>query len=101
MELEIHRSPSGSGGLIMAAIAHVLTLARVAELLGEDEDLLHEISLEMEPEDGLIGVHGIGDDDTPAFTDFGVENLREHIELHKADARCASDGAATKLDPGS
>ena len=68
----------------MAAIAHVLTLARVAELLGEDEDLLHEISIEMEPEDGLIGVHGIGDDDTPAFTDFGVENLRKRIELNKA-----------------
>jgi hypothetical protein len=49
----------------------------------------------------LIGVHGIGDDDTPAFTDFGVENLRERIELHKADARRASDVAATKLDPGS
>jgi hypothetical protein len=27
----------------------------VAELLGEDEDLLHEISIEMEPEDGKIG----------------------------------------------
>ena len=40
----------------MAAIAHILTLARVAELLGEDEDLLHEISIEMEPEDGRIGV---------------------------------------------
>jgi hypothetical protein len=40
----------------------------VAELLGEDEDLLHEISIEMEPEDGMIGVHGVGDDYTPAFT---------------------------------
>ncbi|WP_394890029.1 hypothetical protein ACG873_32180 [Mesorhizobium sp. AaZ16] len=58
----------------MAGIAHVLTLARVAELPGEDEDLLHEISIEMEPEDGVIGVHGIGDAYTPAFTDFGLEN---------------------------
>jgi hypothetical protein len=33
----------------MAAIAHILTLARLAELLGEDEDLLHEISINMEP----------------------------------------------------
>ena len=85
----------------MAAIAHVLTLARVAQLLGEDEDLLHDISIKMEPEDSVIGVHGIGDDYTPAFTDFGVENLRERIELHKADARRASDVTATKLDPGS
>jgi len=85
----------------MAAIAHVLTLARVAELLGEDEDLLHEVSIEMEPEDGVIGAHGIGDDYTPAFTNFGIENLRERIELHKADARRTSDGATTKLDLGS
>jgi hypothetical protein len=85
----------------MAAIAHVLTLARVAELLGEDEDLLHEISIEMEPEDGVIGVHGRGDDYTLAFTAFGIENLRHLIELHKADARRSSEAAATKLDPGS
>ena len=27
----------------------------------------------MEPEDGVIGVHGLGDDYTPAFTKFGIE----------------------------
>jgi len=85
----------------MAAIAHVLTLARVAELLGEDEDLLHELSIEMEPEDGLIGVHGVGDDYTPAFTQDGIAHLRYLIELHKADAQRASEAVATKRDPGS
>ena len=85
----------------MAAIAHVLTLARVAELLSEDEDLLHEISIEMEPEDGVIGVHGRGDDYTPAFAAFGIENLRHLIKLHKADARRSSEAATTKLHPGS
>lgn len=85
----------------MAAIAHVLTLARVAELLGEDEDLLHEISIEMEPEDGMIGVHGVDDDYTPAFTPFGIENLRYLIEFHKADARRTSEANASKPDPGS
>ena len=35
----------------MAAIASVFTIARVAELLGEDEDWLWEISIEMMPED--------------------------------------------------
>ncbi|WP_262270451.1 hypothetical protein [Microvirga yunnanensis] len=84
----------------MAAIAHVLTLARVAELLGEDEDL-HELSIEMEPEDGMIGVHGVGDDYTPAFTQAGIEHLRYLIELHKADAQRASEAVATKRDPGS
>jgi hypothetical protein len=85
----------------MAAIAHVLTLARVAELLGEDEDLLHELSIEMEPEDGMIGVHGVGDDYTPAFTQNGIDHLRYLIELHKAEARRASEAAAIKRDPGS
>ena len=83
----------------MAAIAHILTLPRVAELLGEDEDLLHEISIEMEPEDGNIGVHGIGDDYTPAFTQYRIETLRYLIELHKADAQDASETAATKREP--
>ena len=67
----------------MAAIGHVFTLARVAALLGEDEDWLHEISTGMEPEDGVLAVYGLGDDPTPAFTEFGLENLRELIRLHR------------------
>jgi hypothetical protein len=70
----------------MAAISHVFTIARLAAMLGEDEDWLHEISLEMEPEDGILTVYGIGDDHTLAFTDFGLENLRKLIRLHRADA---------------
>ena len=70
----------------MAAIGHVFTLARVAALLGEDEDWLHEISLELEPEDGMLAVYGIGDEYTRAFTEFGVENLRELIRIHRANA---------------
>jgi hypothetical protein len=34
----------------MAGISHVFTISRVAEMLGEDEDLLQEISIEMDPE---------------------------------------------------
>lgn len=70
----------------MAAITHVFNIARVAEILGEDEDLLHDISIEMEPEDGVIHVYGIGEDYTPAFTDFGIENLRELLQIHRANA---------------
>jgi hypothetical protein len=50
----------------MAAIASVFTIARVAELLGEDEEWLQEISIEMMPEDGIIAVYGVGDDYMPA-----------------------------------
>ncbi len=101
MEVEADGRPAGTGGLSMAAVTHILTLARVAELLGEDEDLLHEICIEMEPEDGVIGVHGVGEDYTPAFTPYGIETLRYLIELHKADAQHASEIAATKREPGS
>jgi len=45
----------------MAAIGHVFTLARVAAMLGEDEDWLHEISLDLDPEDGVLAVYGPGD----------------------------------------
>ncbi len=38
---------------------------------------------EMEPEDGVIWVYGLGDLEILAFTDFGVENLVELIKIHK------------------
>ena len=68
MELAAQRRAAGPSGLSMAAISHVFTLARVAALLGEDEDWLHEISIELEPEDGMLAVYGLGDEYTPAFT---------------------------------
>jgi hypothetical protein len=69
----------------MAAISYIFTIARVAEMLGEDEDWLHEISIEMEPEDGIISVCGLGEDHTPAFTDFGIENLRQLVDIYKTE----------------
>lgn len=71
----------------MAAIASVFTIARVAEMLGEDEDWLQEISIEMMPEDGIIAVYGVGDDYVPAFTDHGIENLRELVRIYKDEAQ--------------
>ncbi len=55
----------------------------------------------MEPEDGMIGVHGVGDDYTPAFTQYGIENLRYLIELYKADAQRVSDTSYPQSDAGS
>jgi hypothetical protein len=34
------------------AISHVFTIGHVAGLLGEDEDWLYELSIDMLPEDG-------------------------------------------------
>ena len=38
----------------------------------------------MEPEDGLIWVYGPGDDEVMAFTDFGIDNLKDLIRIRKA-----------------
>ena len=90
-------APKPASGLTMAAITHVFTLARVAEMLGEDEDWLHDISIELEPEDGIISVYGLGEEYTPAFTDFGIDNLRQVIENH----RWAAAGYPAKSSDGS
>ena len=66
-------------------VPHVKTISHVAKELGENEDWLFDVAAEMEPEDGLIWVYGIGDDGVMAFTDFGVENLIELINMHKDD----------------
>jgi hypothetical protein len=63
----------------------VHTIARVAEMLGEDEDWLWDVATEMDPEDGLIWVYGAGDESVMAFTDFGIETLTGLIQIYKAD----------------
>ena len=52
----------------MAGISHVFTITRVAEMIGEDEDWLQEISIEMDPEDGCLTVLGPGEETITAFT---------------------------------
>lgn len=37
----------------------------------------------MEPEDGVIRVHGLDDDSVLAFTDFGVDSLVELIKIQR------------------
>jgi hypothetical protein len=64
-------------------VHHVTTITRVAADLGEDEDWLCEVASEMEIEDGLIWVYGIGEDGIQAFTDFGIENLAELVRMYK------------------
>ncbi len=46
----------------MAAISAVFTIAYVADLLGEDEDCLHDLSIDMFPEDRCLYVYGLGED---------------------------------------
>jgi hypothetical protein len=67
----------------MAGIGYVFTISRVAEMLGEDEEWLDEIVLD--PEDGRLGVLGLGEESTTAFTRFGIDNLAELVQIYKAD----------------
>ena len=69
----------------MAGISYVFTISRVAEMLGEDEEWLDEISIQLDPEDGRLRVLGLGDEATTAFSPFGVDNLAELVQIHKAD----------------
>src|SRR6186997_2146696 len=55
------------------------TLGHVAEMLGEDEDWLFDVAEEMDTEDGQLWVVGVGEHGVMAFTDDGIENLKNLI----------------------
>jgi hypothetical protein len=67
----------------MAAPSSVFTIALVAQMLGEDEALLDEIATNMEPEDGCLWIHDVDEREVIAFTSFGIECLKELIQVHK------------------
>jgi hypothetical protein len=73
MELAHVRRAGQSGRLTMAGISYVFTIGRVAEMLGEDEEWLDEISIVLDPEDGRLGVLDLGEESTTAFTRFGID----------------------------
>jgi hypothetical protein len=87
MALAARFGAAQSGGLIVAAISAVFTIGYVANQLGEDEDWLFDLSIDMFPEDGCLWVYGVGEDGMPAFTQDGIENLRQIIADQKAAGR--------------
>ncbi len=92
MELASRRRGHQPGGLTMAGISFVFTIARVAEMLGEDEEWLREISISMDPEEGRLRVIGIGEDECPAFTEYGIECLRQIIIEERAARKPKAKG---------
>jgi hypothetical protein len=64
-------------------VSFVRTIAAVAEMLGENEELLWELSDEMDKYDGKIWVLGALGKETRAFTPDGIERLRELLEEHE------------------
>ena len=79
MELAPASGAAYPGRLILAAISAVFTIGYVANLLGEDEEWLHGLSIDMFPEDGCLHVYGIGEDGVTAFTEYGIEWLKQTI----------------------
>lgn len=63
----------------MAAITHVITIRRAAQILDCDEELLWHLSGQLTPEDGMIRVYDVDDGQTLAFTMAGLDALRELI----------------------
>jgi hypothetical protein len=69
----------GAGGLSMHVnkVDHVTTVDRVAERLGESVDFIHDVAFEMDTEDGVIWVYGVGDGE-------GVGLLEKGVGMHPA-----------------
>jgi hypothetical protein len=80
----------------MAAISHVFTLNYVAEQLGEDEEWLRDLHVDMEPEDGSLWVHSVGEDGVPGFTAYGIECLEQIIADERAAGRARPKITPTK-----
>ena len=90
MELEGRTAAAPTRGRLTMQrnkVHHVYTAQLVAMRLGVDEDLIHELTLGLEPEDGVIWVYGVDDDDgITAFTDEGVEEVRLILDEYKRAA---------------
>jgi hypothetical protein len=66
-------------------VSAVFTLNYVAEMLGEDEEWLFDVAGDMDTEDGQLWVYGVGEHGVMAFTEDGIENLKDLIQIHKDD----------------
>lgn len=80
----------------MAAVSAVFTITYVAKMLAEDEDWLDELSIDMFPEDGCLRVYGVGEDGVTAFTEYGIECLKQIIADERAAGRAPPNIQPTK-----
>ena len=79
MELAGRHGVDRTGGSLTMPrnkVHHVHTIRRVARDLGVDEELIHDLTLGLEPEDGVIWIYDMDDDGVLAFTDDGIEEVR-------------------------
>jgi hypothetical protein len=69
-------------------VHRVTTITRVAEDLGENEDWIRDVANEMEIEDGVVWVYGVGEDGVMAFTDaiYAAERTQKERSSKKRPA---------------
>lgn len=79
MELATSQGASRSGSLTLPAISHVFAINDLAEMLREDEEWLWELQMDMFADEGCLRVYRVGEDEIPAFTDYGIECLKQII----------------------
>ena len=53
-------------------VAISAAISPVAALLGKDKTWLHELPIDMVPEDGCLRAYGVGEDSVSAFTRYGI-----------------------------
>jgi hypothetical protein len=99
LELAASESARPSGSLTLPAISAVFTVTYVAEMLGEDEDWLHELSIDMFPEDSCLRVYGVGKDGVTAFTDYGIECLKQHHHRRKDRRQSPTSRQSLRCSP--
>lgn len=61
----------------------VTTLAKVAQDLEVSESLLHDLTQQMDTEDGVIWVYGLEEEGVLALTEDGIECLRDILADHR------------------
>lgn len=89
MELEADSGNHLRRGRLMATVRFVFTIDYVAEILGEDVDLLREI---IGNDDNLtygniISVVTGDEESTPALTDDGIDELRQMLTEARRSAK--------------
>jgi hypothetical protein len=63
----------------MARVSHFHSIDHVAEMIGENVELLEEISITLDDADGMVTIWTDDDDSITAFSDDGVDVLKNLI----------------------
>lgn len=79
----------------MSAPSFAFTARYVAEMLGVDQELIEDIAaMQMEPEDGTLGIIDSDDENAASvvvFTAYGIDRLKELLDEHAANAPSEQD----------